>query len=101
MCPPFSRSYFLNLKRYFCQAGRTVSFRDLPSLKLSSLGVTVMQSHARWFTLVLWFELSLHWHSKLLPTESLPQPYGTFFLVCLLRAPNPKVSSMQYPALGR
>lgn len=33
--------------------------------------------------------------SNPLLTEPSPQPCGTFFLVCLLRAPKPKVSSMQ------
>ena len=32
---------------------------------------------------------------------ALPLWADTFFLVCLLRTPNPNVSSMQYPALGR
>lgn len=62
-------------------------------LKALKLGVTSIQSHCQAFY--------INCGSNSLPTESSPQPHVTFLLVCLLRAPNPKVSSMQYPALGR
>lgn len=64
---------------YFCQAGRTVSFQDLPSLELSRLGVIGIQSHARRFMSVLWFELCLHSHSKLSsPLNHCPSPMVPF-----------------------